>query len=999
MAALSVWTERSGYSFGTFEERSTLSLNFPVTSESGVTYTVISGKLPPGMRIDSNNARLIGTPYEVSRETVFEFCIRASKQGQIADRTFFITITGSDLPEFITPEGALAINSNLIQYFVLDSSYVDFQIEAYDRDTAAGQRLSFFIADEGGTLPPGLSLSKDGKIFGLVEPALSIKEEDGNGSYDNGYYDAVAFDFGFRPTNGYDSYIYDSVFFDFSVPSSRPKKLNRNYEFIVTMTDGDAISTRKFGIFVVGDDYFRADNIGILDGTSLFTADATYLRAPIWLTPSKLGLYRANNYITLILDTYDTNEVIYSLEEINTDISAVSLKKLTTDNTQNNYTLTITDTLVKPEVGQWLNFGGLFSIANPITGGLILPDYRKYQISNVEVLPSVNQYRLTLTQPLQLNIPNGITFYIGDLSVLPEGLTFDSLTGEVYGISPYQPAITKDYKFTVTATRFSEKTLNSDYIVTPSTIGNNATEIRISRLVYPDILSAIENITLLSIDNDTIEEYEFIFTDINDIILNLTTPKSINTSTIINIQYRTAQAEYARSPRVFTISIIGEVESVMSWISPSELGLISANYVSTLKVEATSSIEDAAVLYTKKSGRLPPGLMLTLEGEIVGKVNQYYRLGYPGLTRFYDQPPQFSPKTFTTFDNGETTVDRVYTFTVEAKDQLGYSATTKEFSITVDTPNEVVYGNLRTKPFLKLDQRASWKDFINNTSVFTPESIYRPNDPSFGIQSDLSMLIYAGIETTNAAAYIAAMGLNHKRKRFHFGTVKKATAVIPGTTTAVYEVVYIEMVDPLEINGNKLPNKIKNLGSRPSEIRADLSNDIWLSGFSLTYDENGNRTPTLIEQTKLNKLAQPGQNAIRPDPIITIDSTSYEISNPNTSTYYPNSVSNWRDRLKNWQQTDFTTGQVTASFKTERNYLPLWMRSIQPGTKTELDFQLVVPLCYCKVGTADDILLNIKFSGFDFKLIDYTADRYIIDQVQDEVGDKYLVFKNDRITV
>jgi hypothetical protein len=75
------------------------------------------------------------------------------------------------------------------------------------------------------------------------------------------------------------------------------------------------------------------------------------------------------------------------------------------------------------------------------------------------------------------------------------------------------------------------------------------------------------------------------------------------------------------------------------------------------------------------------------------------------------------------------------------------------------------------------------------------------------------------------------------------------------------------------------------------------------------------------------------------------------------------------------------------------------MRSIQPGTRQELDFQLAVPLCYCKVGTADDIMLNIKFSGFDFKLLDYTADRYIIDVVGDEIGDKYLVFRNDRITV
>ena len=45
------------------------------------------------------------------------------------------------------------------------------------------------------------------------------------------------------------------------------------------------------------------------------------------------------------------------------------------------------------------------------------------------------------------------------------------------------------------------------------------------------------------------------------------------------------------------------------------------------------------------------------------------------------------------------------------------------------------------------------------------------------------------------------------------------------------------------------------------------------------------------------------------------------------------------------------------------------------------------------------ILLNIKFSGFDFKALDYTVDRYIIDSVTGYNTDKYLVFRNDRITV
>jgi hypothetical protein len=208
------------------------------------------------------------------------------------------------------------------------------------------------------------------------------------------------------------------------------------------------------------------------------------------------------------------------------------------------------------------------------------------------------------------------------------------------------------------------------------------------------------------------------------------------------------------------------------------------------------------------------------------------------------------------------------------------------------------------------------------------------------------------------------MGLNHKRKRFNFGDIIKSVAVTPGTKDIVYEVIYAIMYDPAEPNGKHAPLSINNSGLDSKTITVDTSNDIW-------------------SNTRLGDISP---YSTRPDFTITVDSTGYEISDPNVKTYFPNSISNWQSRL----------GTVGLS---ERNYLPLWMRSIQPGTKQELDFQLAVPLCYCKIGMADDVILNIKFSGFDFKLLDFTADRYIIDLIEDELGDKYLVFKNDRITV
>jgi hypothetical protein len=786
------------------------------------TFKVISGKLPPGLRLQ--DTYIVGSAYEVARTTEFTFCIRASLNGEISDRTYKIIIEGADAPVFVTPEGALPLSDDGQQFFVMDNAFVNYQLEASDTDTATGQKLSYFIATNDGELPPGLTLTQDGLIAGIVDPIPSIKPSDGDGSFDSGNFDSIGFDYGVSQSNGFDSYVYDTVIYDYSLPTITPKKLNRNYEFIVTVTDGDSYTKRKFKILVVTDDYFRADNTTWLDGSGLFTADVTYLRAPIWLTPSNLGSYRANNYITILLDVYATDRL-------------VTYEFLTTNPDDNS------------------------------------------------------------------------------VSQLPVGLNFDLATAEIYGYIGYQPAITKTYKFTVAATRYGDR------------------------------------------------------------------------------------LDTATSTRTFTVSIIGEIDSFISWITPADLGSINANFISNLTVTAETTVTNAVLTYEITSGSVPPGLTLNANGEIVGKVTQYgdfhinnqtIIVDTQGLLSFNSDQLRNPTSTHrpTIFDGGTTTFDRVYTFTVRASDQFGLSTSSRKFSLTVDTPNQLVFSNIKTRAFLKSTQRASWKDFINNAEIFTPGSIYRPNDPNFGVQQDLEILVYAGIEKTEAGAYISAMGLNHKYKRFHFGQIKKATAVIPGTRTSVYEVVYVEMIDPLEPNKNRLPSVIKGLTKQKNSISVDNDNSFWQEGFP--YHKP---TPTAAEQAKLDKLAIPAPYAVRVDSPITIDSTGYDVSDPNPGNYYPSSVSIWQERLKAAVHRDST------NLATERNYLPLWMRSIQPGTTQELGFTLAIPLCFCKLGAADKIMLNIKYSGFDFKNIDFTADRYIIDSVEGYTGDKYLVFKNDRITV
>ena len=858
--ALNVWTQPSGYNFGTFYGEASIEIALPVQNVTGVTFEVISGSLPSGVFLVYRNSawKLYGAPFVRKNKLNYSFCIRAKQGTQISDRTFYLDLVERNLPIFITPPGDLAAGVQ-DQFYVLDSTYVNYQLEAVDLNPSA-ESLKFFIASGDGQLPPGLTLSDSGLIEGFVEPLIKITPTDGNGNFDNGIFDNIAYDFGVLPTNGFDDYQYDLVDFDFNIPTQNTITLNSNYQFRVTMNDGINSTQRIFRIFVVGNDAFRADSTGRNGLAGTFTADATYIRQPFWITNPNLGTFRANNYITLPLVLYDTKLIVFRLEITNQEVYATTIQVSQSDNVIGSNTITVTDVIGTPAIGQYFSF--LYYLDGATE--------ELYQISQVTNLGN-GRYRLQLSSSLLMTIPNTTVVYMGTLTKLPPGMRFDLQTGNVVGVVPYQPTVTQSYRFTITATRLGEK----DDLVTNS--------------------------------------------------------------------------------RTFNLAIIGDVNSEILWNSNANLGSIPANYTCTLSVGASSNIPNATIIYQLVNGLLPNGLTLNPSGEIIGIPNQFFKSASNTLGLITLDGGN------TTFDQNTTTIDREYTFGVKASDQYGYSAVTREFSITLTTPNDFNYSNITTKPFLNNTQRTLWKNFINNTDIFTPGSIYRPNDPTFGLQSTLKMLVYAGIETKVASAYVGAMGLNHKRKRFHFGGVKKATSVDRATGLAVYEIIYVQMLDPLEPNGKHLPLKL--ISSQENDI--------------ITADNNPNSLSNLTIDSHIN---------ISSNNPITVDSTGYEISDPRSNNYYPNSITNWRTRLK----------QVGAN---ERNYLPLWMRSIPDGEKEETDYVLAIPLCYCRVGTADKILLNIKFSEFDFKNIDYTVDRYIIDSVTGQDSDKYLVFKNDRITV
>ena len=472
--------------------------------------------------------------------------------------------------------------------------------------------------------------------------------------------------------------------------------------------------------------------------------------------------------------------------------------------------------------------------------------------------------------------------------------------------------------------------------------------------------------------------------------------------------------------KTFTVKLLGEVESVITWNTAADLGNLRANFISTLSVNATSTVPNAVLVYTLDSGKLPPGITLAIDGQLQGKVRQFGEVGKPGLTTIDKSTGTF------TFDGGTTTLDRSYTFTVTAQDQFGFSATTRTFTISTTDPDDLLYSCISMLPLMKNADRLSFRKFISDPNIFPPQSVYRPNDPAFGLQDQIKALAYAGIETKDIRDFVAAIAKNHLQKKYKFGNVKKAVAKNVGSQDTVYEVIYVDLIDPSEPMDGKRTSKqftttTKNKITVDS-IQYEVTDDNTGVGtgqgfFDIILRGGGAKSPastgtvTIFARTSPllfapgNQITVEDQNgvtivvaniddSINSDPLrlrpntntIKIDSDAVKISDSNDQRKYISNITNMRDRIR-------AVGQNL------REFYPLWMRTSQALGEAELGFVLGVPLCYCKPGQADGVLLNIQNSGFDFKNLNVEIDRYNIDSTKNNSNEQYLKFANYQFNV
>jgi len=526
-------------------------------------------------------------------------------------------------------------------------------------------------------------------------------------------------------------------------------------------------------------------------------------------------------------------------------------------------------------------------------------------------------------------------------STLPPGLTFDTLTGDLQGSIIKQIPVTTRYQFTVMAVKFTNTIANESYDL----IGdwNAITQ------YYPHQAVRYE-------DNGLVQIY-------------ICKAANINTRPIYTDFWYTSSTTAIRT---FTVDVIGEIESSIEWVTPADLGSILPYHDSTLHLEAISLLADAQVSVELKSGSLPKGLSLLPNGMIIGKAednNRFYDI-INGVTTFD-----------ITFDAGYTTFNRTYKFTVTAHDATNLSAVDRTFTLKVADPNPTKYCNLYVKAFLSKEQRNDWYNFITDSNLFKANEFYRPGDVNYGVQTELRTLIYAGVENSDIVNFVQAVSRNHNKKQMLFGDIKYATAYDPTTKESIYEVVYVEIID--------------DIAGISTESSQDLSDD--LKAKILTSVDT-----------------------------ITIDSDIPYVSDSDKQQVFPNSIENMRARIAN-------SGAHTST------YLPAWMSGIYSA-----GYASVVVLCYVKPGNAPNVLARIKAKlhtasrgawnnqaayqigdtvsylgfyytcavnntnskpsdnsvnwsrNFEFKALNFTADRYVIDAISDQIADKYLAFPNNR---
>jgi hypothetical protein len=256
-------------------------------------------------------------------------------------------------------------------------------------------------------------------------------------------------------------------------------------------------------------------------------------------------------------------------------------------------------------------------------------------------------------------------------------------------------------------------------------------------------------------------------------------------------------------PYNYSLSVIGPIDSQITWLTDSDLGSILNGSTSTFYVQAVnaSGLTLQYQLLSGSNSSLPQGLQLLPSGDIAGRVS-FNTFALDGGTTTFD----------VTKENGSdpTTFDMTYTFVVNAFSSNGVVNVTKSFTIRVIRAFNEPYENLYIQCMPPLDDRALIASLIQNSDIFVPDLIYRPDDPYFGVAKGVVYNHAFGLTSSTVAEYYASLDKNHYWKNLTLGSIEIAQAR-DGQDNVIYEVVYSRIIDNLVNNAGQSVSKVVQL--------------------------------------------------------------------------------------------------------------------------------------------------------------------------------------------
>lgn len=912
-----------------------------------VYYSVIAGSLPEGIQCTANGliagtpraiASLQGVPVPVNQDVTSKFTVRVytdTVPPRIKDRTFTLTITGNNVPEFITPAGSLGT--------FYDGDQLAIQIGYTNVDP----NETVVVSLAAGQLPGGISISANGLISGYIEPAPNVNEPP-----------------------GYDLTPVYTLPYDFLVSA-----ISKNYQFTLEVTDGKTSSLRTFYFFVYDRATMTADTTEITADTTAVTTDETTERRPFLTnaSPANLGTVRGDNYYAyqFIGNDYDTPDLKYA---INVNQGAGLPPGLTLDPVSGWYYGYIPDQGVT-EVEY--SFNVVTYQADFVTQSVVI---NRTQAGS-------NYIYTSGTGILAVGTKIQLADSFGSLAAATT-YTVQSIVS--------QDTVTQQVIFTVSGATLTNETGSSVATLilscSATTFGtnlitcNSTAQLGVGQAVvftgtgFGGITAAPTQVYyVLAINSIT----QFSVTDIlgSNVSVNLTTSAGTMLANLI----------VASDPYPFVITISGAVAAEVTWLTPANLGSIENGDVSLLTIEAVNR-GGRELFYRLESGafnELPQGLKLLPSGEISGQVSfNTFAVDLGSTTFDTNQTTWDSSFTFTvnayaadtaqivydvslvTVTNGGSGYSSINTpvlvfsspvgaaavqaqvgnvtvsggaiTSVEVADAGGGYSTPATITITegfggsnaVLTPvmratgvRDVVsvyktftirlirtynkpYQNLSVQAMPPANDRVLVTSLLNNPDIFVPDFIFRPDDPYFGKARRVTYQHAFGLEPDALETYVSSLYENHYWKNLVLGQISTAQAVDPVTGHVVYEVVYSKIIDDLVNAAGESVAKIVNLP------------------YVITDPADGS--------TQLTQV-------------------------------YPNSLVNMRNQVID------VVGQMSTK-------LPLWMTSKQTNGRV-LGFTPAWVMCYVKPGFSRQIAYYIATEfGNQLNTVDFKVDRYILDR-------------------